>query len=209
MASEMHRRHIMNTREEALRYVPSQTPKHPVDGDLERWEVNSTTSQLRFVLHHIVIQEIHGRFQRWGGTLFLHRTEPALSSVLVWVDVASIDTDSVERDNHVRSAEFFDVIHFPRAEFESSSVELGHEHVLLRGLLSLHGVQHDVELEVGPRSGPTDRLRNLYRVRGKINRQAFGLHWNQDLEEGGTVVGDEVDIEADVEIVRADPFAGF
>lgn len=174
-----------------------------VDGDLERWEIDPAASELRFVLRHIVVQEICGKFRRWGGTLFLHRAQPELSTVRVWVDLASIETAAPERDDHVRSAEFFDVARFPRADFESSSVELGHEHVVLRGLLNLHGTKHDVELEVGPRSGPTDGVRNAYRVRGTINRQAFGLHWNQDLEQGGTVVGDEVELEADVEIVRA------
>jgi polyisoprenoid-binding protein YceI len=200
----MHRSKIMSSREEGFRYVPRQAPTAAVDGDLERWEIDPATSHLRFVLRHIVVQEIRGRFQHWGGTLFLHRAQPELSSVRVWVDLASIDTDSPERDDHVRSAEFFDVARFPRAEFESSSVELGHERVVLRGLLDLHGAKRDVELEVGPRSGPTDGVRNAYRVRGTINRQAFGLHWNQDLEEGGTVVGDEVEFEADVEIVRAE-----
>jgi len=193
----------MSTREEAVRYVPLQAPPAVVDGDIERWEIDPGASQLRFVLRHIIVQEIRGRFQRWGGTLFLHRAKPELSSVRVWVDLTTIDTDSSERDDHVRSAEFFDVARFPRADFESSSVEVGLEHVVLRGLLNLHGVKRDVELEVGPRSGPKDGIRNAYRVRGSINRQAFGLHWNQDLDTGGTVVGDEVELEADVELVRA------
>jgi polyisoprenoid-binding protein YceI len=193
----------MSTREEADRYVPRRTPNPGADGELERWEIDPAASQLRFVLRHIVVQEIRGLFRSWGGTLFLHRAQPELSTVRVWVDLASIETDSAERDDHVRSAEFFDVARFPRAELESSSVELGPERVLLRGLLSLHGERRDVELEVGPRVDPTDGLLNAYRVRGTINRQAFGLHWNQDLEEGGTVVGDDVEIEANVEIVRA------
>jgi polyisoprenoid-binding protein YceI len=174
-----------------------------VGPDLERWEIKAASSEVRFTLRHIVVHDIHGRFARWGGSLLFDRATPGLSTVRVWIDLASVDTDSKERDDHVRSAEFFDVARFPRAEFEGTSVEVGRDRVVLRGLLGLHGVWRDVELEVTPASIPTEGLvKNAYRIRGIINRQSFGLHWNQDLDSGGVVVGDEVEIEADVEIGR-------
>jgi polyisoprenoid-binding protein YceI len=193
----------MHTREEATRFVPRETPKRTKDGDLERWEINPAGSRLTFVLRHLVVQQIHGRFGRWGGTLFLDRQQPWLSSVRVWIDLASIDTDSAERDEHIRSPELMDVAQYPRADFESTSIEPRDGALQLRGRLDLHGVIHDVELEVVARPGATSAGRSVYGVSGKLNRQSFGLRWNQDLDIGGVVVGDEVELAAEVEVIRA------
>jgi polyisoprenoid-binding protein YceI len=173
---------------------------------VERWEIDPARSSLTFNLRHIVVQEIRGRFERWGGTLFIDRRQPWLSSVHVWVDLASITTDDPERDAHVRSSEFLDVARFPRAEFQSTNVEVPDGHVVVEGLLSIRGIVHDVELraevEVGETaSGPAGRERTFYTARGVVDRQSFGLHWNQDLDIGGIVVGDEVEIAAKVEVL--------
>src|SRR3954463_11039326 len=88
----------------------------------ERWEIDSARSSLTFKLRHIVVQQIRGRFERWGGTLFLDRHQPWLSSVHVWFDLASVTTDDPARDAHVRSSEFLDVARFPQAEFKSTNV---------------------------------------------------------------------------------------
>jgi polyisoprenoid-binding protein YceI len=175
------------------------------DGDLERWVVDLDRSSLRFSLRHLVIRQIRGQFARWGGVLFLDRIEPWLSSVQIWVDLGSIGTDEPERDAHVRSPEFLDVARFPRAEFKSDTVEISDERVMIRGRLDLHGVLHDVDLEVEPREesrDPDGQQRSRYKVKGSLDRQAFGLHWNQDLDIGGVVVGDEIQISADVEVLR-------
>ena len=170
----------------------------------QRWEIDSTRSSLTFKLRHIVVQQIRGRFDRWGGTLFIDRQQPWLSSARVWVDLASITTGDLERDTHVRSSEFLDVERFPRAEFESTNVDLADGQVLIEGVLTLHGTAHDAELRatVGEsRTDPDGRSRTTFTARGIIDRQSFGLHWNQDLDVGGVVVGDEVEIEAHVEAV--------
>jgi polyisoprenoid-binding protein YceI len=173
----------------------------------QRWEIDAARSTLTFSLRHIVVQRIRGRFDRWGGTLFLDRRDPWLSSVDVWVDLASITTDDPERDAQVRSDEFLDVARFGRAEFKSTAVDLRGVEVVIEGLLDLHGVVHDVEIRanVGPMTiGDDGRERNSYTARGTIDRQSFGLHWNQDLDVGGVVVGDDVDIVAKLELVRTD-----
>jgi polyisoprenoid-binding protein YceI len=163
-------------------------------------------SSLTFSLRHLVIQEIRGQFTRWGGELFLDRVEPWLSSVHVWVDLASIVTDAPERDEHLRSTEFLDVARFPRADFKSTNVEVRDERVELGGRLDLHGVLGDFALAVEP--GPTafdpdGTLRTRYTARGTLDRQAYGLHWNQDLDVGGIVVGDRIEIVAKLELLRA------
>jgi polyisoprenoid-binding protein YceI len=169
--------------------------------DLERWEIDPARSSLTFTLRHLVISQIRGHFGRWGGTLFFDRKEPFLSSVQVWIELATIDTDSAERDEQMRSSEFLDVMRHPRAGFESSSVESRDGRALVRGRLDLHGVMHDVEVEVEPFTPPAPNG-PLYRVRGKLDRQNFGLHWNQDLDVGGVVVGDEIAVTAELALVR-------
>lgn len=175
----------------------------------ERWEIDPTRSNLTFKLRHIVVQQIRGRFDRWGGTLFIDRRQPWLSSVHIWVDLASITTDDPERDAHVRSSEFLDVEHFPRAEFKSTNVDLPGGQVVVQGLLTMHGAVHDIEIradvEVGEAMADSGgRERTFYTARGVIDRQSFGLHWNQDLDVGGIVVGDEVEVTAKVEVLRSD-----
>ncbi len=171
-----------------------------------RWEVDGERSSLTFQLRHIVVQQIRGRFERWGGTLFIDRQQPWLSSAQLWVDVASITTGDPERDAHVRSSEFLDVRNFPRAEFKSTNVRLLDGEVVLHGILALHGIVHDVAIRATAgetKTGPDGRERAVYTARLVIDRQSFGLHWNQDLDVGGIVVGDEVELSATVEAVAA------
>jgi polyisoprenoid-binding protein YceI len=192
----------MNTREEASRYVPRDMGRGPTDGHLERWEVDAKHSRLRFVLRHFIVQQIKGEFRSWGGTLYLDRADARLSSLHVWVDLASVDTGSTERDAHIRSDEFLDVARLPRAEFDSTSIELREGHALVHGLLLLHGVTRDLDLEIMVPPDTGDVAQASYSVKGTVNRQSFGLHWNQDLDVGGVVVGDDVAFTADVKVVR-------
>jgi polyisoprenoid-binding protein YceI len=175
----------------------------------ERWQIDPERSSLLFRLRHLVVTEIGGRFQRFGGDLLLDPQEPARSTVRVWIELASIETGSVERDDHVVSPEFLDVAKFPRAEFWSTGVEVrGPAAVTVTGKLSLHGTVRPVELEVErlevTPAGPSGMSRGAYAARTKLNRQSFGLRWNQDLDSGGVVVGDEIELTARVELVRRD-----
>ena len=178
----------------------------PTEGaQQERWVIDPVRSPLTFSLRHIVVQRINGRFGRWGGTLYIDRGQPSLSSAEVWIDLASITTGDPQRDEHVRSAEFLDVEQFPRAVFRSELVQVRDHHVTIDGRLALHGLSRDVRVEVD--IGRTEKaaggqMRGHYTARATLDRQAFGLHWNQDLDVGGIVVGDQVDIGAEIEVVR-------
>jgi len=171
----------------------------------ECWEVVLANSTLTFSLRHIVISEIAGSFHNWGALLLVDAEDPSRSRLTGWVDLSSIDTGSPERDAQIRSPEFFNVRHFPVARFAGQMIALvDNQHFVARGPLELHGVVQPIELmvTVGPRSGDGDVARATYEVRGTIDRQAFGLHWNQDLDVGGVVVGDRIDIRAHVEAAR-------
>jgi polyisoprenoid-binding protein YceI len=170
----------------------------------ERWQVDPTSSTLAFTLRHIVVQEIQGQFHRWGGRVEIDRAQPSRSEVEVWVALASIDTNSAERDDHVRSSEFFDVAQFPRATFKSTAIRLSDERIDVEGILELHGIRHPVQLEVtvGPVTQEGDVARASFGAHGSIDRQAFGLHWNQDLDVGGIVVGDRVELRARIDAIQ-------
>jgi polyisoprenoid-binding protein YceI len=173
----------------------------------QQWEIDSARSSFTFKLRHIVVQQIHGRFKRWGGRLFIDRQQPWLSSAEIWIDLGSITTEDPERDAHVLSSEFLDVARFPRAEFKSTNVEMHDGQVVLQGILRLHGRTHDVEIRaeiVDTAVDPDGRSRTTFVARGIVDRQSFGLHWNQDLDVGGVVVGDEVELDARVEAVGSD-----
>jgi polyisoprenoid-binding protein YceI len=107
----------------------------------------------------------------------------------------------------VRSAEFLDVTRFPRAKFSSGLVEVRGSDVIVNGRLELHGVVRDVQVNVeigAPLAGSDGRARTHATARAAIDRQSFGLHWNQDLDIGGIVVSDDIEVRATVELVRGD-----
>ena len=174
--------------------------------NLESWLIDPERSRLLFTLRHIVVQQIRGSFGRWGGALLLDRVQPARSQLRVWVDLATIETGAAERDGHVKSAEFLDVLAYPRAEFRSTDVMLRPDGaVVVAGWLDLHGHGKKIELDVEVGDSWTDaggHRRAKYVARGKVDRQAFGLHWNQDLDVGGVVVGDIVDFTAELELLQ-------
>jgi polyisoprenoid-binding protein YceI len=183
--------------------ISKESSSASADLATERWDIDPARSNLTFNLRHIVVQQIAGQFERWGGTLYINRRDPALSSVHIWIDLASITTGDQERDDHVRSAEFLDVAQFPRAEFHSTDVRVAGGEIIVEGALDLHGVVRDVEMRAiaGPATVEADgRPRNVYTARGTLDRQSFGLHWNQDLDVGGVVVGDEVEIVGHAEL---------
>jgi polyisoprenoid-binding protein YceI len=197
----------MNTHQDVSDFAPRDGSQSATAGEHERWDINPAGSRLTFVLRHLIVHQIPGRFHSWGGTLFLGRAAPWLSSVNVWIDLGSVDTDSVERDAHIRSAEFLDVERFPRAEFTSTAIEAQGAGLLVRGRLQLHGITADLDLEVQWATGAGTTVENAYSIRGKLDRQLFGLHWNQDLDVGGLVLGDQIDLAAHVELVRPEAVA--
>ena len=172
----------------------------------EEWRIDLDHSSLRFSLRHIVIHEIRGLFRRWGGTILLDNDDLAKSSVHVWVDLASVDTDDVERDAQIRSPEFFDVGHFRQATFSSNGIELPeHANPIVKGCLALHGFMEDVDLGIARHDRWTDAdgiERASYEVRARLDRRKFGLRWNLDLAVGDVVIGDELEIAAAVQAIR-------
>ncbi|MDB4878040.1 MAG: hypothetical protein JWM41_4486 [Gemmatimonadetes bacterium] len=170
------------------------------------WNVDATHAELGFAVRHLMISTVRGRFGAVTGSVTLDEEKPEASKIDVTIDVSSIDTRQEMRDNHLRSADFFDVENHPSIRFVSTKVE-GDVNADFRvtGDLTIRGTTHSVKLDVtneGRGMDPWGNERVGINATGKIKRSDFGLTWNQALEAGGVAVGDEVKLSLDVELVR-------
>lgn len=169
------------------------------------WTIDPAHSNVEFAVRHLMIATVKGRFADVAGTLVLDEADPLRSRVEVRIQAASIDTRTEQRDQHLRSADFFDVERFPEITFTSTRVERAEEGYLVTGRLAMHGVTREVALaaaEQGRTRDPWGSDRVAFSATAKVNREDFGLRWNQPLEAGGVVVGEEIRIALDVELVR-------
>jgi polyisoprenoid-binding protein YceI len=170
------------------------------------WTVDAAHSNVEFAVKHLMIATVKGRFARVEGTVELDDRDLSRASIAVTIDAASIDTRVEQRDQHLRSPDFFDVARFPTIEFRSKGVEvLGEGRLRISGALTMHGVTRDVVIdaaEEGRTRDPWGGDRAGFSASAKLSRKDFGLTWNQLLETGGLAVGDDIRISLDVELVR-------
>lgn len=174
------------------------------------WAVDPAHSSVEFRIKHMMISTVRGRFGEFKGTI---EAAPDYrdSRVRGTIKAASIDTNESSRDEHLRSADFFDVDQHPEIAFESSRIEhVEKGNYRVGGELTMHGETRPVEFEVtvhGVTHAPQGQDRVGLEVRGTISRGEFGLRWQQALETGGVLVGDEVRIVADIAAVCTSPDA--
>jgi polyisoprenoid-binding protein YceI len=170
------------------------------------WQIDSAHSEVTFSVRHMMIAKVRGRFATFTGSVHFDEQNPAASTVDVKIDADSIDTKQDQRDGHLRSADFLDVANHPHLEFKSSRVEvLDDSHANVYGDLTIRGVTKPVVLEVeyqGQAKSPWGTTSAGFSAETKISRKEWGLNWNQPLETGGVLVGDEVTINIELEIVK-------
>lgn len=170
------------------------------------WEIDPSHSDATFSVRHAMIATVRGQFKVLSGTLEIDEAHPENAKVEAQVDTASIDTRDENRDNHLRSADFFDAATYPLITFKSSAVEsTGGENYRVRGILDLHGVQKEVTFEAeysGQGKDPFGNTRAGLSARATINRKDFGLNWNAALEAGGVLVSEHVKIEIDLSTIN-------
>ena len=176
------------------------------------WEIDSAHSGAHFSVRHLMIATVRGEFRKVTGTLNMDEKDISKSSVEAVIDTTTIDTHEERRDNHLKSADFFDVAKFPTITFKSKSVtRQGEGKFKVAGDLTLHGVTKGVILDVeGLTNQVKDQRGNVKTgaaVTTKINRSDFGLIWNRAVETGGVAVSDEVGIIIDLELVKKAPAA--
>ena len=166
------------------------------------YKVDPDHTSVSFKIRHL-LSNVTGHFKTFEGTIEYEPGKPDTWKTFGSIDAASIDTNVVERDKHLRSADFFDVEKFPKIEFKSTSIENATEaSAKLKGLLTIHGVEKPVTLDVeihGVGKDPWGNVRAGFTATTKINRKDFGLSWNQALETGQLLVGEEVVITIEAE----------
>ncbi len=169
------------------------------------WTIDPAHSQIGFSVKHLVISNVRGEFSKYRGSVSLDDGDVTRSSVEATIDVDSIDTRVPDRDGHLRSPDFFDVARFPTMTFRSTKVApAGQGKLKVTGDLTLHGVTKPAVLEVttAPEvKGMSGELRRGFAATTRISRKDYGLTWNK-LVENGPVVGDEVTISLELEVVK-------
>ncbi len=170
---------------------------------MAKWVIDPDHSVAMFAIRHLMIANVHGHFNKIEGTIYFDPANITLASVEATIDVASICTGIKKRDDHLRSPDFFDVEKYPKILFKSMEVGkiTGNNHFKLNGNLTIRGVTRPVTLEVeyaGPIKSPFGATSLGFSVTTIINREDFGMTWNETME-GGVMVGRDVEITLDVE----------
>lgn len=169
------------------------------------WNIDPSHSTIGFSVKHMMIATVRGRFAEFAGSLTID--DAGAATVDGVVQAASIDTNEPQRDEHLRSADFFDVANHPQITFTAMRVEARDDsEYAIVGDLTIKGVTRQVALDAtvnGAGVDPWGNERLALEARGKINRKDFGLNWNQLLEAGGVLVGEKVTITLDLSTVRA------
>ncbi len=171
------------------------------------WNIDPSHTQSMFTVRHMVITNVQGQFEKTTGTVKLDGQDVTRSSVEATIDAGSVNTRVANRDADLRSANFFDVAKYPTITFRSTKVEKAGEGKLkVTGDLTMHGVTRPVVLDVEgptpPIKDPQGKQRAGLSASTSINRKDFGLNWNK-MVEAGPVVGDQVKIEIQAEIVSS------
>ena len=177
-----------------------------------QWQIDPAHSAAHFSVRHLMIANVRGQFNQLSGSVTINPLDPSKSTVEVMIDAASIHTREPQRDEHLRSADFLDVAKYPQLTFRSTRIEAqGADEFKVTGQLTIHGVTKEVTLEV---EGPTPTVKDPWgNIRAgvtastKINRKDFGLVWNAVTEAGGVVVGDEIKITIEAELIQQAPAA--
>ena len=186
----------------------------PAFAQTATWNIDTSHSAAHFAVRHMMVSTVRGDFGKTSGTIEFDGKDVKSIKAEATIDVATVDTRDPKRDEHLKSADFFDVAKFPTITFKSKRAEAaGPGKFKLVGDLTMRGVTKEVTLDVeGPTTAIKDQRGNS-RVGAtattKINRQDFGVSWNRTLDAGGLVVGDEVTISIDLELIKpAVPAAG-
>ncbi len=171
------------------------------------WQIDTAHSSIDFSVRHMMISTARGSFTKFSGTVDINEAEPARSSVEVQIEAASIDTRDAQRDAHLRSADFFDVEKYPYLTFKSKRVEIVDEsHGRIIGDLTIRDVTREVVLDTeftGQAKSPWGTTSVGFEAQTKISRKEWGLTWNVALETGGWLVGDEIKINIQLEVVQS------
>ena len=172
----------------------------------QQWTIDASHSNIEFAVRHLMISTVRGRFTEVTGAIELDPDVPSEGRGEITIPVASIDTGEANRDQHLRSPDFFDAETHPTMIYRTRRVEpLRGGKLRVVGDLTIRGVTKEVPLTVergGAARDPWGNFRVAYAASATLNRTDFGLTWNKALETGGVLVGDEIKISVEVQLVR-------
>lgn len=170
-----------------------------------KWTIDPSHTHVGFTVRHMMIAKVRGSFSDVSGEVEI-ADDPLQSKVSVDVQLESIDTGDADRDNHLRTNDFFDIANHPTMTFRSTRVEADGDDYIVHGDLTIRGVTNPVALEVefdGTSKDPWGGTRAGFSAETEINRKDWGMEWNTPLEAGGVMLGDKVKIEIDVQLVKS------
>jgi polyisoprenoid-binding protein YceI len=168
-----------------------------------RWQIDPGHTELAFIGRHFMLTRVRGRFTGVTGAIEVAE-DPAQSTAAVTIDMASVDSGSQARDEHLRSADFFDTARHPTATFTGRAADWQGSHGLLAGDLTIRGITRPVTLQaeyLGYAADPWGGNRAVFTASGTLNREDWGLTWNMPLDGGGLLVSKEIRIEIELETV--------
>ncbi len=178
----------------------------PAFAQTSTWTIDPMHSAAEFSVRHLAISNVKGNFTKVGGTVQLDEKDITKSSVDAVIDATSIDTRVADRDADLKSPKFFDVAKFPTLTFKSKKIEKNGDKLSLTGDLTIHGVTREVVLDLEPSGAaitdPWGNERRGFAATTKIVRQDFGLVWQGTTKTGEMVIGDEVKISLEIELVK-------
>ena len=170
------------------------------------WQFDAGHTHIGFTGRHMMVATVRGEFERFSGTVVFDERELTRSVVDIQIEAASVNTHNTQRDDHFRSADFFDVEHFPYITFKSTRVVMKDaNHGQLIGDLTIRNITKEVVLEGeygGVNQTPWNTESAGFSLVGKINRKDWGLNWNAVLAGGGLVASDEITLLVDLELTR-------
>jgi polyisoprenoid-binding protein YceI len=170
------------------------------------WQIDSAHSQIQFSVRHMMISNVRGRFENFTGVVEFNEQDLTQSKVDVQIEAASVNTREAQRDGHLKSPDFFNADKYPYLTFKSRRIEkTDATHGRVVGDLTIRDVTKEAVLNVeyaGQAKSPWGTTSAGFSATTKINRKDWGLTWNQTLETGGVLVGDEISVNVDLEIVK-------
>jgi len=170
------------------------------------WDVDPAHTESSFVVKHMMVSNVRGQFGKTTGVIEQDDKDITKSSATITIDATTIDTREPKRDAHLKSADFFDVEKYPTITFKSTKVVKGEASNALKvtGDLTMHGVTKPVvlNLEYTPETLAGGKVRRGVTATTKVNRKDFGLNWNRSIEAGGVIVGEDVAITVEMELIK-------
>ncbi len=170
------------------------------------WKIDTAHSEINFTVRHMMISNVRGRFERFEGTVEFDEQNPTNSSVEVKIEAASINTREPQRDAHLRSPDFLDAEKYPYLIFKSKKIEvIDSNHGRIIGDLTIRDVTREVTLDVeynGTVKSPFGNTSAGFSASTTLNRKDWGLQWNVPLETGGWLVGENVHVQIEIEMIQ-------